>query len=620
MRFDYDKFIGEICSTYAGDFTCEEIKNILGSEDEYEDRDTPLSTGKRLIITNVCFKGRKSSGETINFSQKINMGVNIWIADNLKGKSSLFKIIKFALTGNSSLKHDVKKWLTHILVGFKINDKHYSIYLNTESKQLLSKLFNGEFDSILTIENAKTSPVIESRGIKNYTKEIENFFFKQFSYYSLKWTQKNPKKNVNELNESKASWKTYFKSIVLESKDSGSLIYGNQQEKVFQMLIGLELTYPINRLTIKKDFLEFEKGKLESSHRTQIGLGTSEKEMLEHRLTAVDAQIKEDNSLRKEKSYIHELYQKYESVTQIIEQEHSKRLLIQRQLQKNESRLQQVETKQNSTQIEYARIRKELQKSQRSIGDLQEFIDIGIFFSNLDIKHCPNCNHKVSESRKSVEQLNHECSLCHESIQDKEGIHDDIIYQNKIKSLRFYKKELKKETKFLQEELDELQVQHNSISKTINGLKNQINSFSDLTIFKKELFDLERKINLEKEKALPDEKQRYALISEKAIIEFQLQQISNDENTKSANKLSLKIQLLEYAIEKLQTQRYEIGKELLENLSGLMLSEIHKFGLNVSFVQLEAIPEKSAKNENADRSCLKHFGDELPFIYEKSWI
>ena len=36
-------------------------------------------------------------------------------------------------------------------------------------------------------------------------------------------------------------------------------MYGSQGKKVFQMLLGIELTYPINRLNIKKEMLSFTK-------------------------------------------------------------------------------------------------------------------------------------------------------------------------------------------------------------------------------------------------------------------------------------------------------------------------------------------------------------------------
>ncbi len=192
----------------------------------------------------MIFKGIKTNGDVINFSQEIKAGITIWIADNLRGKSSLFKIIKFALTGRNDLKHDVKKWLTHILVGFRINDKHYSVYFDRSSRSLLAKLYGKDFASFLEVEDSDLAPIFEVTNEEKYQDNIEDFFFKQFSYYSLKWTQKDSRKEVNELNDARASWATYFKSIFLESKDSDRLMYGDQGKKIFQMLLGLQLTYP----------------------------------------------------------------------------------------------------------------------------------------------------------------------------------------------------------------------------------------------------------------------------------------------------------------------------------------------------------------------------------------
>ena len=144
-------------------------------------------------------------------------------------------------------------------MSFNINDKDYTIYLDTD-KTLKAYLVNGKYRSHQQITDSGQEPLIEAKGEKEYEQLIQEFFFKQFSYYSLRWTQKHPSKEKNELMEVGASWKTYFMSMLLESKDSGEM-YGAKGKKIFEMLLGLELTYPINRLKVKADLLNDQKAK-----------------------------------------------------------------------------------------------------------------------------------------------------------------------------------------------------------------------------------------------------------------------------------------------------------------------------------------------------------------------
>ncbi len=144
------------------------------------------------------------------------------------------------------------------MLGFKINNREYYIVLNTSKRVLEGRLYNGSISDYHDGHIYENEEIFYAIGEEDYSNKIQEFFFTQFSYYSLKWTQKDSKKGNIGLIEASASWKTYYKSIYLESKDSTKMIYGGQGKKVFQMLLGLELTYAINRLTILKEKYEFE--------------------------------------------------------------------------------------------------------------------------------------------------------------------------------------------------------------------------------------------------------------------------------------------------------------------------------------------------------------------------
>ena len=140
--------------------------------------------------------------------------------------------------------------MKQILLNFRINEEYYCVYLNLESNIAQGMLYATQIDSIENIKSLKSDPIINEAGLSKFSNKMESFFFQHFSYYSMKWTQKDSRKDSDQLLEATASWKTYFKSIFLESKDI-ALQYGSQEKRIFQMLLGLQLTYSINRLTVK---------------------------------------------------------------------------------------------------------------------------------------------------------------------------------------------------------------------------------------------------------------------------------------------------------------------------------------------------------------------------------
>ena len=179
-----------------------------------------------MVLDFLAFKGKKDDGSIIDYSVELKKGLTIWItkSSNSKGKSSIFKIIKFALTGDNSIKNDVNKWIEEIFLCFTIGVHQYTIHI-INKWGLVARLYNVKLNDWGELENIEKKPIFETNTKDDFKNEIQDFFFNQFSYYSLKWTQGSSKKDNLDLVESSASWKTYFKSICLESKDYGVLFF-----------------------------------------------------------------------------------------------------------------------------------------------------------------------------------------------------------------------------------------------------------------------------------------------------------------------------------------------------------------------------------------------------------
>ena len=183
MKFDYNTFIVGLQKEFDGTFNDEEIRKLLNLEMDF-DKDTPLSTGKRLEVNYVAFSGKKTTEERqeysdciIEYSQEVYSGVNMWVADNLKGKSSILKIIKFALTGDNSLKPNISKWIELILVVFSINDKKYTVYINKEKKQIQAAFYNKEIKTYPKDDEYLEDRLFLATSKEDFQSQLKEFFF-----------------------------------------------------------------------------------------------------------------------------------------------------------------------------------------------------------------------------------------------------------------------------------------------------------------------------------------------------------------------------------------------------------------------------------------------------------
>lgn len=569
MIFDYDKFIRSIHKEYKDEFSLDEIKELLDINGDYH-KDTPISTGKRLFLTKISIKGQKTNGAIIDFTHPFESGINLIIADNLKGKSSLFKMIQLALTGNNKLKPDVRKWIKVINLGFKINDKNYSAIIRFNNSRMSGSLYSQSIDDVRDSELNNLTPVFLANSIPDYEKNIQEFFFKQFSYYSLKWTQKASQKDKNELNEAKASWKTYFKSIYLESKDSSSLMYGGQGKKIFQMLLGLDLTYAINYLSVKHDLLTFNKAK-EKEYSTHNEKDENEKTHLQTRKDEIEHELINLNTINH--GSLIQLYEEYEEVIDKINFENF--IIINNAKKVNEkwSEITSINSKINSYTSELKRINKEVVKTIRYINDLEEYIEVGSFFTNLEIKHCPSCNHKIKSNQNNDKKT---CSLCHEGIEDSSFEINKEIFNQKITVLKSTLNELEKEENILKTRIHNLNEEHSKVKQSYLEL-DTIEIQNNISKLKDQLKVIENKIDIEKRNN--NDNRKMNLTAEKAVIEFQLSKLGVETNDDEQIKENKKIPIINRAIEKLNSFRYESSKHILKYLSENMLEELHQFGL-----------------------------------------
>ena len=127
----------------------------------------------------------------ITYEQRFTPGVNVVLIEaNEVGKSSIWKTIKFALTGDSSdYDADVRSWITAIWLTFALNEQLYTIILSKNGPQVRAILILGE-ESRSVEEVARASNVVfDAQGTENVKAALQHFFFNQLGLTQLSWTQ-----------------------------------------------------------------------------------------------------------------------------------------------------------------------------------------------------------------------------------------------------------------------------------------------------------------------------------------------------------------------------------------------------------------------------------------------
>ncbi len=567
MNKEFTQIVEKLYDKYSNQLTKEEIIDLLNIDDTAVD--IPLSTGKRLIIEYIEFSGDKQTGEPINFKKNFSSGINMIIADNLKGKSSLFKIIKTALVGNDNyIKPDVKQWIKCIVLGFKINDKRYTISMDLE-KRIKGKLYNCSFEDYFKDGDLSEQLIFEANSNIEYENQIQEFFFNQFSYFSMKWTQKTPLKDSNELIESGSSWKTYFKTIYLESRDSTSF-YGGQDQKTFQMLLALEHTQLINKLTVKKDLKQSSLSKQLDvmdliNDDTEVSNLQADLKKIEQKLNDIrNSRSSMDllNLKDQRKALKLEISELNDKLSTLYKQR--KAFIAEKELKKKEL---------DGFGFEYSRITNEIYKTQRFINDINEYLEVGQFFSALEIKYCPSCNHQVIHS--NIEAGN-TCPLCHEI-----AVNDDVEqkhnYSEKAEELEKTLKQMLREKELLGEKKKVLNEEVDRIEGFIESLQKDISRLEEND--KEDNLDVINR-TIEKIQNEYDDSQEKELIAQQAVLMFRLaEKEKGNEKISDVEKLKVIIKMLDDAIIDIDNLRFEKSKKIMEDLKKSMLNEIHDFGL-----------------------------------------
>jgi len=337
----------------------------------------------------------------ISYDQTFAPGVNVVLIEaNEVGKSSIWKTIKFALTGDGGdYDADVRSWIVTIWLTFALNDQLFTIILSRDSGEIRAILVPGEESRSLEEVASATSIVFDAQGTEGVKAVLQHFFFNQLGLTQLSWTQAIPGES-GEVVECKASWLTYFQALLIPDGGDRYLLcdpehaYGNQAGLILSAYLGLSLIDPLNKLGV-------EASKARKEVQYVQSLSDKEIAQAEEQIAALTSE------LQTVRDRLNEITATQQARRRAVENAESNRRLLELQ-----ATFQEKNAEFMAHQAEEEKLGALIQQDRRRERQLREAVKLQLHFTGISVTLCPNCDTIVDEEAVTREQETHTCRLC----------------------------------------------------------------------------------------------------------------------------------------------------------------------------------------------------------------
>lgn len=343
---------------------------------------------KRLRLIGLTFEGMKTGNyETteIAFSKSdLAAGLYAFVSErNFKGKTSLLKIIRWALTGSRGLPADMKGWFHTLSLTFQLDNDSYRVRLVDAER--------GE-GKLVKFLRGKGFVVAEFHDTKGFADAMDRFFLTELGLESLDVIAE--KANGNGI-EQRHGWNWLFGAMWIDpdpvSVFGGDDIQHNKPTRMMQMYLGLPW------ITTRASLMEARKrAKIEGDQKAKAARQVSE---------AAKARLAELQKTRDELA-----------PTQTTE------LPLSELLAKFSEALNNCSSAAEKTR-RYIAVVDEIESARRTTEEavaiatreLNAFLEsqaAGRIFRKLNPVCCPSCEEAYDDGFREARQKEHDCVVC----------------------------------------------------------------------------------------------------------------------------------------------------------------------------------------------------------------
>ncbi|MBA2679163.1 MAG: hypothetical protein H0U76_12295 [Ktedonobacteraceae bacterium] len=378
------------------------VVESLDLDDLLREKHAPQLQVHRLRFSGIKHLNGQEEPIPFVYDQAFASGVNVLlIEDNEVGKSSIWKTIKFALTGDDDdYDKDVKSWIKDIWLCFTLDNNPYTVIISRPISTFRAILVPTFEVGPLEAAAYSTSVIFDAVTLEMLKGELQNFFFNRLGLTQLAWNQETNDAFEHSNAERKASWLTYFQGVLIPDGGERYLLcdtkhnYGNQSGLILSAFLGLSFADPLNRLSV-----QVSAAKKELNHQKEIS--DEEVKKAEEQIRLITAQLSDA------KEHIKGLTSQQRIRREAFESSDINRRVIDLQAGYDETRV----TIRSLTE-EREQLNQSIQRERNRERQLREAVLFHLHFTGIEVTLCPNCDNEIEEDSRDRERETHVCRLC----------------------------------------------------------------------------------------------------------------------------------------------------------------------------------------------------------------
>lgn len=369
----------------------------------------------RLNVTRVSFSGTKSlvttdAGtvppteeeadhprveEPFNFDWRPVAGVNgVGSKRNLRGKSSVLKVISWALIGRSPLRADVQQWIGAVNVEFTIDGAAFAVVFNAVDGMPSGDLWQRfPTDSG---EGVKLGSFVDADAFEAL---MNSFMLERLRLEDLSvWAKDQLQTHA---------WPAYASALNFSADQLDPLI-GNVSSlstRLLQMFAGTSWAPTVGQVNAAVSRYEYESKQAAEDARSSTEFARTQRVIAESRVQQAQADL---NALPAVATDMAGVFALLDSANNTSRATHELQM--------------QLMTAQGVAADARARVRAEAARRHAATEDALA----RRFFNSMEPTQCPRCASRVTAEHRQAERDDHECSLCHSGL-DLAALDDHVM-------------------------------------------------------------------------------------------------------------------------------------------------------------------------------------------------